>query len=221
LVAGGLCGGGSARGQSLFLQPTPVVMDEMGEPDAFAEARRFSLMLVEPPDPPTFERHDIVYIIVEEVTSAQSSQTLETSREFENSASLNNLIDPMEALQLRLRAGDTQNLDLIDVESESEFTGEGDYGRDDRIRSRIAATVVDVKPNGTLVLEATKEIVTDGEGRTMVLTGVCRQEDITAQNTILSSQMADLKIDMQHSGELRKAAKKGIFTRVIETLFNF
>ena len=210
-----------AVAQSLFFVESPVRFDDQGAPDPQAEARMFSLILVEPPEPPTFQTHDLIYVIIDEIASTSSSQTLETTKEFDEQNDLNSVLDPVEALQLRLRASNLQNLSLIDLATSREFTGEGTYDRSDRVRARVAATIIDVKPNGTLILEARKTVLTDEESRTIVLTGVCRQEDITSQNTILSSQLANLELSMQHSGELKSAATKGLFTRVIETLFNF
>jgi flagellar basal body L-ring protein FlgH len=71
------------------------------------------------------------------------------------------------------------------------------------------------------VLQATKTITKDTEVQTLVLAGVARQEDITTRNTILSSQIAGLSMNLQHSGELKDAAKKGLITRVLDRIFDF
>ena len=55
----------------------------------------------------------------------------------------------------------------------------------------------------------------------MKVTGICRPSDITALNTINSNQIHDLVVDKVHKGELKEAAKKGLFTKVLETLFAF
>ncbi len=86
---------------------------------------------------------------------------------------------------------------------------------------RVQARVIDVKPNGTLVLEARKFNQIDDETLTIVLTGVCRAEDITVDNTILSSELYDLSLVKTHTGELRRASKKGLITRLLDLLLNF
>jgi hypothetical protein len=101
------------------------------------------------------------------------------------------------------------------------FEGEGEYRRTDTFSGRIQSRVIDVKPNGTLVLEARKYIQNDDETLEMVLTGLCRAEDVTAANTILSTQLYDLRLVKEHTGELRRSTRKGILTRVFETIFNF
>ena len=47
-----------------------------------------------------------------------------------------------------------------------------------------------MKPNGTLVLQARKQIKTDDEEQFFILTGICRAEDVSADNTILSTQLS-------------------------------
>jgi flagellar basal body L-ring protein FlgH len=72
-----------------------------------------------------------------------------------------------------------------------------------------------------LSLEARKFIKNDKEALTIKLTGYCRAEDVSADNTVLSTQMFDLRVIKEHEGELRKATKKGILTKALDLLFNF
>lgn len=208
---------GNAQGQSLFVrsvsEPTPV--------GASLEMRATSMYLVEPPEPREFKVHDIIYIIINENSIARSQQAVETTKENQYRDTLNGLIDPMQLLEMRLRGTDITGLDLLDLRTQHEFTGEGSYDRNDQIIARVAAEVIDVKPNGNIVLQAKKTVETDEEVKSLVLSGVARQQDITAENTLLSSQIADLRIDMQHEGELKKSTEKGLLTRAIEALFAF
>jgi flagellar L-ring protein precursor FlgH len=81
--------------------------------------------------------------------------------------------------------------------------------------------VIDVKPNNTLVIEARKTIQTNDEIKVLVLSGVCRRDDVTNANTVLSSQLADLTIIQTTEGELRDGSKKGWITGLFEAIFNF
>ena len=56
---------------------------------------------------------------------------------------------------------------------------------------------------------------------TLVLTGTCRKEDITLDNTILSTQIYDLFLRKQTAGEMKKASEKGVLTKILDTIFNF
>ncbi len=210
-----LCG--SASAQSLFQQlvdtPAPIGTRQ--------ELRATSMYLVDPPEPRVFRVHDLITVIINETSKASSDQSLDTTKETKNKDTLRSLLDPMQLLQLRLRGGDISSLGLMDLKVKHEFKGDGKYDRKDKFSAQIAAEVIDVKPNGNLVLQAKKSIVMDGEKKLLVLSGLARQEDITDANTVLSSQLADLRIDVQHEGELRRSAEKGLLTRVLDTLFNF
>lgn len=206
-----------ACAQSLFSRmlesPAP-----MGPP---AELRAASMYLVAPPEPRVYRVHDIVSVIINESSRASSNQSLETSKEANYKDRLSGFIDPIQLLELRLRGTDFTAFDLLRLDAEHEFEGEGKYDRNDQLSARLAAEVIDVKPNGNLVLQAKKVIGTDGEKKTLVLSGIARSEDITDANTVLSTQLADLRVDVQHEGDLRKSSEKGLFTRVLDTIFNF
>jgi len=217
LLAAGLCVASGAHAQSLFVQ----AVEDAAAAGNRIELRATSMYLVEPPEPRTFHTHDIIYVIINENARSSSSQSLETTKETTIEDRLNGIIDPVQLLEFRLRGGDVSALDLLDLETTHEFEGEGQYDRDDRLDARVAAEIIDVKPNGNLVLQARKSIVQDGETKVMLLSGTARQEDITDANTVLSSQLADLRVDVQHEGELKKSSKKGIFTKALETLFAF
>ena len=208
---------GSACAQSLFQQ----IVDTPAPVGTRQELRTTSMYLVDPPEPRVFRVHDLITVIINERFKASSDQSLDTTKEVKNKDTLKALLDPMQLLQLRLRGGDISSLGLIDLKAKQEFKGDGQYDRNDKFSAQIAAEVIDVKPNGNLVLQAKKSIVMDGEKKMLVLSGLARQEDITDANTVLSGQLADLRIDVQHAGELRRSAEKGLLTRVLDTLFNF
>lgn len=218
-IAAGLLLGLSqaASGQSLFLRSVtePVALGSA------QELRATSMYLVAPPEPRVYKVHDLVYVIISENSDASSQQLVETSKETRVRERLNSTLDPLALLELRLRGGGIDNLDLLNLRARNEFSGDGLYDRRDQFSARIAAEVIDVKPNGNVVLQAKKTIGMDDEVKTLVLSGLARQEDITAENTLLSSQIADLRLDVQHEGELRKSTKKGFFTRAIDTLLAF
>ncbi len=208
---------GSASAQSLFLRS----VSEPVSVGSSQELRATSMFLVDPPEPREFKVHDIIYIIINENSIARSQQSLETTKVNQARNQLNGIIDPFKLLELRLQGSNTSDLELLNLQVQNQYQGEGEYDRNDQIIARIAAEVIDVKPNGNIVIEAQKSVQTDKETKSIVLSGIARQADITLENTLLSSQIADLRLDMQHEGDLPKSAKKGIVTRALETLFAF
>lgn len=186
------------------------------------ELEDVSLTYIPEPEAKEFRAHDIVTIIIDEVSSQESSQTLETEKESSTSANIQTVADLVSLLELRLQEnGRIDDLDLIEFDAQREFEGEGEYEREDRFSARIAAEILEVKPNGTVVLEARKRIEKDDEIQTILIAGKVRTEDITLQNTVLSSQLADLTLSVQNEGEVRDAAKKGFLTKLFDTIFAF
>jgi flagellar L-ring protein precursor FlgH len=207
---------------SSLMATTPLMppADPKEEPHAL---RAVSMFAVAPPQPRRFELHDLVQIIVRETSQAKSTADLDTKKEFDLDGKIGRwpAFDLQDLLQLQIEAGRTTNLPELQLEFDKEFKGEGDYQRKDDLTARITAEVIEVLPNGNLVLEARTHIKTDDEEQTMKVTGICRPEDITAANTVLSNQIHDLMIDKVHHGELRKTSKKGIISKVLETIFAF
>ncbi|MFN0133049.1 MAG: flagellar basal body L-ring protein FlgH [Phycisphaerales bacterium] len=208
-----------AVGQSQLLPERPVA-EPVGA-EVASPLQGLSLFMVRPPKPREFKLHDLVTIIVEESSEQTADQSLKTDKKYDLDSSLNGVIDPWKLLELQLRAGDLTNLKLIDAVSNQKFDGKGSYKRNDRLSMKIQAEVIDVKPNGTLVLEARKTIDKNKESQATVLSGVCRQQDVTENNTVLSSQLANLNVVTRTEGEVNETAKKGLIPRVLEALFAF
>lgn len=210
-----------ALGQSFFTRESDVPRDAHGRSDPHASLRAVSLSFVQPPMPREFAVHDLVTIIIDETSRSESQQKLETEKEYDIQAALKQFPSLRHLIQGQFENGDSQRTMRLDLSGGHEFTSEGNARRSDRFIARITAEVIDVKPNGTLVLEARKQIVKDREVQMIVLSGMCRREDVTTNNTITSSQLAGLTVVQSTDGDISRAAKKGLIPRVFETIFNF
>lgn len=212
----------AALAQSFYEQTFETPVNELGEPDPDAPLRAVSLYYIDVPQPKKFGVHDLITLIIDETSSAESKQTLDTKKDYDLTGDVSAFPDLLQLLELRLAQGDRSNIASLDLGSKQKFKGEGTAKRSDRFVARITAEIIDVKPNGNLVVEARKVVEsTDGESKTIVLSGVCRQEDITDANTINSSQLADLKLSQTTTGQVTDTAKKGFIPRVLEAIFNF
>lgn len=202
-------------------QPSSVVAGQPLPANPVANLDGVSLYAVQPLPPRQIQVNDLITIIVNQSSRIDRQQSLDTEKESKNRFEVNEFPDLGELLQGRLRVNANPNLPRLDVNSKREFDGEGQQARRDAITARITAKVLDVKPNGQVVLEARASIISDDEEQVMLISGVCRAEDITQTNTVQSTQLADLRLAIYHSGELREASKKGIFTKLLDTIFNF
>ncbi|MHC4994232.1 MAG: flagellar basal body L-ring protein FlgH, partial [Planctomycetota bacterium] len=120
-----------------------------------------------------------------------------------------------------LQASGRNDFPEVGVDFNREFNGEGEYERRDSMTTRLTGQIIDVKPNGLLVIEARTYIQNDDEIQDIKVTGTWRETDVAIDNTVLSTQGFDVRIQKTNEGELRKASKKGLFTKVLDTLFAF
>lgn len=206
---------------SVFFERDPSLLDENGQPNDARLLAQVSTFHVAAPEPKVLAKHDLVTIIVDENSKQSTTQKLETEKSGNIGGTYGGAIDPWKLLQLRLQEGRRTNLNLVDVRHDREFESEGKAEAQQQMSARITARIIDVKPNGTLVLEARKVIETDDNKQTFLLTGLVRRDDVTDRNTVLSSQIAELEITQTHEGEIRRSTKKGIITRALESLFAF
>lgn len=209
---------GAAQAQSLYL------VDSAPEQRTIEPGSQFlgwSMIAAPPPEPRVFEKHDLITIIIDENTLQSAEQTLETEKKTSGDAGVNAFVDVQSLLELQLQQGDINGLELYDIVSNAKFDADGEFERKDKFQGRITAEVLDVKPNGTLVLEAKTSIDKDGEVITIIASGICRSEDITEQNTVLSTQLANKMLVTRHAGQVRKGARKGWITRTLDTIFAF
>jgi flagellar L-ring protein FlgH len=182
----------------------------------------YSMFVVTPPPPRKYAKHDLIEVIVNETSVQKIAQKYDNKKDYDFAAELKQF-PSMQALftQLALENGIGNPAPSVGVGNKNKFKGDGKMDRSDQVTARVSATVIDVKPNGTLVLEATESIQSGREISKMVLSGVCRGEDITRNNTIQSSQLANLDIRIEHEGDVKDTAEKGLIPRIFETLFNF
>jgi len=213
-------GGDSASSSLMANAPVTIPTSEQPNPHAL---RTVSMFAVAPPEPRTYQVHDLVQIIVRETSTAKSSAELDTTKESEIDGAVPSWPDfnIEDLLRLTLHQSDDSDNPKLKINFTKDFQGEGDYSRKDDFSARLTAEVIEVLPNGNLVLEARTHIKTDDEQATMKVTGICRPDDITPANTVLSNQIHDLAIDKMHTGELRESSKKGILSKILETVFAF
>jgi flagellar L-ring protein precursor FlgH len=215
-----------ASAQSLFQRPAEAELAAPGKaPDQNAGSTkaltRVSLTAVTPAQPRAYQKNDMVQILINESSVQKFESTLDTKKDYDSKTEIGAMPSIRHLLEMQLRQGDTDP--LIDTSSKggNKFKGDGTFERTDKFVTRISAKVLEVKPNGLLVLEAKKITESDDEKVTLVVAGMARPEDITNANTVQSTQLADLVIKTESDGEIRKVAKKGLIPRVLDTIFNY
>ena len=191
-------------------------------PDVHPDVPRYSAYVNIRPEPREFMVNDLVTIIVRESFESEmdSEKTTEKTSDLSGGITQFPRLTLADLLDLQIPQG-TAGPALVELGFERGHEGEGEYERTESMTGRVRARIIDIKPNGMMVLEARRTIINDGEQSVLVATGNCMPEDITADNSILSTQLENLFIDKQHSGDLRDSGEKGWITRLFDTIFDF
>lgn len=177
----------------------------------------YSAISVEMPEAKKFHVHDLVTVVVKEDRRQTTDAKMDSKKQWQLNSELAKWLrlDTRDHLVPQLFPNGTPG---IDFNWDDQYKGSDKNERKDSLLTRITAEIIDIKPNSTLVLQATKRIKQDGDELQVSLTGSCRSEDVLADNTVLSTQLADLKIDSVSEGQARDATKRGWLKRALDTL---
>jgi flagellar L-ring protein precursor FlgH len=103
----------------------------------------------------------------------------------------------------------------------SSYSGGGAVNNSQSLTARAAVLVTDVLPNGNLVIAGVRLVTFSGETQYVVLHGLVRPDDISRENTITSSNIADARVEFFSEGSLTEAQKRGWFGKLYEKLRPF
>ena len=103
----------------------------------------------------------------------------------------------------------------------SQNRAESEIESRDALRFRIAARVVDVWPNGNLVLEARRSVKVNDEEWEQSLIGVIRREDVLPNNTVLSEDIDNLRLYKRENGQVRDGYRRGWLLKAIDRVKPF
>ncbi len=208
---------------SLMAKALSAPTDDLKTNETPHALQKFSMFAIAEAQQASFHEHDLIQIIVSESSRAKSKHKLKADKEYDITADISAwpALSLRDLLDLQIAAGRTSGLPRLDIGFSNEFNGKADYQRTDDFTARLTAEVIEVLPNGNLVLEARSFIKLDEEESTISVTGICRPNDISANNTVLSHSLHDLKIEKMNKGELKKANKKGFISKVLDAVFAF
>jgi flagellar L-ring protein precursor FlgH len=180
-----------------------------------------SYISVAAPEPRQLRKHDLITIIVREESTISSDGKTDLKKDSTLDAQLDEFIKFSPRNFAIMGGAQGANPPSIKLGLSRDFQGEGQIDRTDSFTSRISAQVVDVKPNGTVVIQASKFIKHDEEEQYYLLSGVCRGGDVTPDNSIYSWQIANLQITTYRNGAIRDAQKRGLIPKLLDTLNPF
>jgi len=154
---------------------------------------------------------DILTVLIQEQHSVKNEEKVERKNDTSLAARL-------EAYSLSERTFTSNSLPRIDIRKEQEFNGEAKQNSGSDVRASIAVVVIDVQPNGNLVVAGARSVAVNDETRTLRISGLVRPLDVTSNNTIGSAQVADARISIAGEGGNTRQVTRGPVGQLFDTL---
>jgi flagellar L-ring protein precursor FlgH len=136
--------------------------------------------------------HDLVSVVVTESLAASTDGSVKNSRASNASSQISGLLG-------NLKAGNAlQN--LVNQTSSAGLNAQGTTATNSSLSTVFGGQVVEVLPNGMLVIEAARQVEFSQQTQTIVLRGLVRPEDISQQNQVLSTAISSLELEVRGKG---------------------
>lgn len=154
---------------------------------------------------------DLLTIQIQETHTVRNEDKTERSSDSSLSARL-------ATFTLSDSAFPANTLPAVSVTKEQDFTGESKQNSGSEVRASIAVMVIDVQPNGNLVVAGQRTVAVNDETKTLRVSGIVRAIDVTNLNTVTSSQVADARIAITGEGGSTRQVTKGPVGQLFDTL---
>jgi flagellar L-ring protein FlgH len=164
-------------------------------------------------------RGDTLTVVISETASASKEATTGTARTSAISAGIPNLMGLETNMTGIKNWMDLSN--LISANTSSKYDGSGSTTRKENLYATITARVMDVMPNGNLLIEGRRNVKVNHEDQLIVLEGTVRPRDISQDNTINSALIADARITYSGKGIISDRQRPGWLMGLIDTVWPF
>jgi flagellar L-ring protein precursor FlgH len=158
--------------------------------------------------------NDLISVVVEENLAASTDGTVKNSRASSASSQITSLFG-------LLKAGNAlQN--LVGQTSAQALNAQGASATNSSLTTVFGGQVVDVLGNGTLVIEAARQVEFSQQTQTILLRGLVRPEDISQQNQVLSTAISSLELEVRGKGIVNDATyRQNALVRLLERILIF
>ena len=166
--------------------------------------------------------NDIITILIVENTTAENSASTSGAKKSEIKAGIPTFFGHEKHLVSRFMFPEGADASsLLSANLDKTFSGDGKTARSGKIIATISARVVKTLPNGNLVILGQREISINSEKETIFVSGIIRREDIKADNTVVSTKIADARIFYGGKGQVSEDQRAGWAGRIISILWPF
>jgi len=198
------------------MQPEPIQVREAPQVKRNPVYGKYSWVTGPERKPKTYSVGDLITVIVRERRQFEADSDLTTKKKLNLKSDIDAMIKVTDqgigASQFR------RGKPAVDLSLDKNLKSKADTSREDNMTFRLTGKIIDVKPNGVLMIEARAKVQHDEEVSVITVVGGCRKEDVTADNTILSTQLEDKTVSVTNKGALRSAAQRGWICKLLDIL---
>jgi flagellar L-ring protein precursor FlgH len=163
---------------------------------------------------------DIVTINVSEKTSAVKEATTSTARKSDVDVGITKVFGlPLDLGMSNFLGRGNSFSPEVESAYDASFDGSGKTERSGELSAVISARVVNVLPNGNLVIEGKKDTIVNNELQYLIISGIIRPEDITDNNTVSSTLISDARIEYSGKGVVADEQNVGWLRRIIDNIW--
>jgi flagellar L-ring protein FlgH len=165
-------------------------------------------------DPKAYRLHDVISIVVTESLAASTDGQVKNTRASTASSGVTALFGALKT------GNNLQN--LLGASASSGLSAQGQSTTNSSLTTTFGGEVVDVLPNGMLVVQATRQLTFSEQTQLIKLRGLVRPEDVTNQNQVLSTDMTDLELEVTGKGIVNDSTyRQNPLVRFLEKLLVF
>lgn len=163
---------------------------------------------------------DILTVVVSIDDQAKLSNQTTRSRSNSNSAEIPSLLG-FETKLSKILPSAVNPGSLVDTGSETSNDGKGSIGRQEQIDLRVAATIVQLLPNGNMVLEGKQQVSVNYDLRELTISGIIRPQDITSENTVTYDKIAEARVNYGGRGLIADVQQPRYGDQLLDVLLPF
>jgi flagellar L-ring protein precursor FlgH len=155
---------------------------------------------------------DVLTIIISEKQTVKNKEDTELTKSTSLEAALTNF---------NILPNAFDPLPSVSGNSNKTLDGEAKYDKEGNFETRLSVIVIDVQPNGNLVVEGRRRIVIDRESKCIRVTGIVRPYDVSTANAIFSWQVANASVAYEGHGPLTRSTNHGFLGELLDLIWPF
>lgn len=168
---------------------------------------------------------DILTVNIVESATASNKADTKTERKSDLSGGIDNFFNMEKWYPSRFQSDKIGNyinpFAALKAELNSTFDGTGTTNRSGSLSAYISVRVTDIMPNGNMKIAGAREITVNNETQYIMLSGIVRPRDISSENVVLSTYIADARIEYSGVGVVDDRQRPGWLMRIMDSAWPF